>query len=73
MVNKLTKLIQQAVGGCAEYWAGLIAAHLIENGATILPKIGDTYYQTSAVCTESGSNAVSTAPYFSATPVIKLL
>lgn len=59
MVNKLTKLIQQVVGGCAEYWAGLIAEHLIENGVMILPKIGDTYYEISAVCPESGSNAVS--------------
>lgn len=33
--EKLIKLIQTAVGGCATYWAGLIADHLIANGVTI--------------------------------------
>ena len=32
--EKLIKLIQGAVGGCATYWAGLIADHLISNGVT---------------------------------------
>ena len=35
MREKLTVLIQSAVGGCATYWAGLIADHLIANGVTI--------------------------------------
>lgn len=30
--EKLIALIQAAVGGCATYWAGLIADHLIANG-----------------------------------------
>ena len=33
--EKLIELIQSAVGGCATYWAGLIADALIANGATI--------------------------------------
>ena len=32
--EKLVKLIQAAVDGCAEYWAGLIADHLLANGVT---------------------------------------
>lgn len=32
MRERLIKLIQEAVGGCATHWAGLIADHLIENG-----------------------------------------
>ena len=35
MREKLIELIQSAVGGCATYWAGLIADHLIANGVTI--------------------------------------
>lgn len=35
MKNNLIKLIQEAVGGCATYWAGRIADHLIDNGVTI--------------------------------------
>ncbi|MBQ6852391.1 MAG: DUF551 domain-containing protein [Oscillospiraceae bacterium] len=32
--EKLIELIQSAVDGCAIYWAGLIADHLISNGVT---------------------------------------
>ena len=32
MRNKLIELIQESVDGCAEYWAGRIADHLITNG-----------------------------------------
>lgn len=35
MREKLIELIQFAVSGCATYWAGLIADHLIANGVTI--------------------------------------
>ena len=35
MREKLIELIQSAVGGCATYWAGLIADALIANGVTI--------------------------------------
>lgn len=38
MRDKLIKLIQEAVGGCAEYWAGLIADRLLENGVIVPPK-----------------------------------
>ena len=33
--EKLIELIQSAVGGCAEYWAMVIADHLIANGVTV--------------------------------------
>ena len=33
--EKLIELIQSAVGGCAEYWAMVIADYLISNGVTI--------------------------------------
>ena len=35
MREKLIELIQSAVDGCATYWAGLIADHLIANGVTV--------------------------------------
>lgn len=35
MKEKLIELIQAAVDGCATYWAGLIADHLIANGVTV--------------------------------------
>lgn len=35
MREKLIELIQSAVNGCATYWAGLIADHLIANGVTV--------------------------------------
>lgn len=35
MRNKMIELIQEAVGGCATYWAGRIADHLLANGMTI--------------------------------------
>lgn len=35
MREKLIDLIQSAVNGCATYWAGLIADHLIANGVTV--------------------------------------
>lgn len=45
MRKKLIKLIQEAVGGCAEHWAGLIAGRLIENGVIMPPvKVGQTVY-----------------------------
>lgn len=36
--DKLVKLIQESVDGCAEYWASRIADHLMENGVTIKEK-----------------------------------
>ena len=36
--EKLIELIQSAVDGCATYWAGLIADHLIANGVRLEEK-----------------------------------
>ena len=33
--DKLIELIKESVGGCATYWASLIADHLIANGVTL--------------------------------------
>lgn len=38
MKEKLTELIQNAVGGCARHWAEIIADHLIANRVTVLPE-----------------------------------
>lgn len=35
MKERLIKLIQEAVGGCATYWAGLIAEHLMGKGVVV--------------------------------------
>ena len=61
--EKLIELIQSAVGGCAEYWAMVIADHLIDSGVTVqewisvkdrLPEKskeieGEVYYRNVAV------------------------
>jgi hypothetical protein len=45
MKNKLIELIQNSVGGCARYWAEIIAYHLLSHNTTLLPcKVGDTIY-----------------------------
>ena len=44
MREKLIELIQSAVNGCATYWAGLIADHLIANGVTIPVRCKDCKY-----------------------------
>lgn len=45
MRDKLSNMIQRAVGGCAKYWADVIADKLIAEGAIILPcKVGDIVY-----------------------------
>ena len=44
MREKLIELIQSAVGGCATYWASLIADHLIANGVTIPVRCKDCKY-----------------------------
>ena len=44
--ERLTRLIQESVSGCAEYWAQKIAEHLIDNGVIVPPvKIGQTVYE----------------------------
>ena len=43
--DKLIELIKESVGGCATYWASLIADHLIANGVTILPDCKGCQYE----------------------------
>ncbi len=48
--EKLIELIQNAVNGCARYWADVIADHLLSNGVIVIPcKVGDTVYQTDGI------------------------
>ena len=45
MRDRLSNLIQIAVGGCAKYWADVIADKLISEGVIAPPcKVGDTVY-----------------------------
>ncbi len=44
MKEKLIELIQAAVGGCARYWAELIAKHLISNGVILKPDCSKCFY-----------------------------
>lgn len=45
MKDRLIKLIQDSVNGCARHWAEVIAGHLLENGVIVPPcKVGDTVY-----------------------------
>ena len=45
MRDKLSELIQSAVGGCAKYWADVIADKLIAEGVIVPPcKVGQTVY-----------------------------
>ena len=47
--DRLVKLIQNSVDGCASYWAGLIADHLIANGVIVPPcKVGTKVYVISS-------------------------
>lgn len=41
MKDKLSNLIQNAVGGCAKYWADLIADKLIAEGVIVPNKVTD--------------------------------
>ena len=45
MRDRLIELIQNAVGGCAKYWAKTIADHLLRNGVVVPPyKVGTKVY-----------------------------
>jgi hypothetical protein len=47
MRDRLSKMIQDSVGGCAKHWADTIADYLISNNVIVLQcKVGDTVYQT---------------------------
>lgn len=45
MRDRLIELIQDSVGGCARYWAEIIADNLLANGVIVPPcKVGDTVH-----------------------------
>ena len=45
MRDRLTKMIQNSVGGCAKHWAEIIADNLLANGVIVQPvKVGQTVY-----------------------------
>ncbi|MBR3680600.1 MAG: hypothetical protein IKL79_01185 [Clostridia bacterium] len=49
MKDKLSNMIQSAVGGCAKNWADIIADYLINSGVIVPPlKVGDKIYALSA-------------------------
>ena len=44
--DRLIELIQNAVNGCASYWAKIIADYLLANGVIVPPcKVGDMVYK----------------------------
>ena len=46
MRDRLSNMIQNAVGGCAKYWADVIADYLLSEGIIVPPvKIGQTCFQ----------------------------
>lgn len=46
MKDKLSDMIQNAVGGCAKNWADIIADHLLAEGVIVPPcKVGDKVYR----------------------------
>lgn len=45
MRERVIKLIQSSVDGCARHWAEVIADHLLANGVIVPPcRVGDTVY-----------------------------
>lgn len=45
MRDRLSNMIQDAVNGCAKYWADVIADHLLAEGIIVPPcKVGQTVY-----------------------------
>jgi hypothetical protein len=45
MKEILSNMIQDSVGGCAKYWADLIADHLLDEGVIVPPcKVGDVVW-----------------------------
>ena len=45
MRDRLSEMIQSAVGGCAKNWADVIADHLLSEGIVVPPcKVGDKLY-----------------------------
>lgn len=54
--EKLVELIQEAVGGTSNYWAGLIADHLLSNGVTFATdtNVGSKWIPVTERLPESG-------------------
>ena len=47
MRDRLSNMIQNAVNGCAKYWADVIADHLLAEGVIVPPcKVGQRVYVT---------------------------
>lgn len=45
MRERLIEMIQNSVGGCARYWAEVIADHLLASGVIVLPvAVGQTVF-----------------------------
>ena len=52
MKERLIEMIQSAVGGCAKYWAEVIADKLIAEGVIVPPcKVGDKAYHLTGIDT----------------------
>ena len=69
MRDRLSNMIQSAVGGCAKYWADVIADKLIAEGVIVPPcKVGQTVYviqigeiyecRVNEICMSAGNNNV---------------
>lgn len=73
MRDRLSDMIQNAVGGCAKYWADCIAEKLLANGVIVSPcKVGDKLYEviddeelfiTELTVTEVGTKVVFYSGY----------
>lgn len=61
--EKLIELIQSAVDGCATYWAGLIADHLIAKDVVVSVRCKDCEKWIDGLCFRYGmSNLLITRP-----------
>ena len=59
MRDRLSLMIQSAVGGCAKYWADVIADKLLAEGVIVPPcKVGQTVYYVTIIDTEKELNIV---------------
>lgn len=66
MRERLIEMIQNSVGGCARYWAEVIADHLLANGVIVPPcKVGDTVYYSTGIHGRIVGEATVEEIYFS--------
>ena len=57
MRDRLSNMIQNAVNGCAKYWADVIADHLLAEGVIVPPcKVGQTVFYLTSIDTEKELN-----------------